>query len=94
MHPTAPSGNGRIIWMIGRVKQLARWAGTSEATIKRHYLEVLTAESGQEWFKVKYVTEIVQNITDKIEALVATRSQSLSGRPGITPNVRDLVPPH
>jgi len=34
------------------IGQLARWAGTSEATIKRHYLESLTPEAGAEWFKI------------------------------------------
>jgi len=34
------------------IGQLARWAGTSEATIKRHYLESLTPETGAEWFKI------------------------------------------
>jgi len=34
------------------IGQLALWAGTSEATIKRHYREVLTPEVGQTWFKI------------------------------------------
>jgi hypothetical protein len=29
----------------------ALWAGTNEATIKRHYREVLTPEAGETWFK-------------------------------------------
>jgi hypothetical protein len=33
------------------IGQLALWAGTSEATIKRHYREVLTSEAGETWFK-------------------------------------------
>ena len=33
------------------IGQLARLAGTSEATVKAHYLEALTPEAGQEWFK-------------------------------------------
>jgi integrase len=32
------------------VVQLAKWAGTSEATVKRHYFELLDSEQGQEWF--------------------------------------------
>ena len=31
---------------------LARMAGTSEATIKKHYLESLTPEEGAEWFQM------------------------------------------
>jgi len=34
------------------IGQLARLAGTSEATIKAHYLEALTPEAGAEWFKI------------------------------------------
>jgi hypothetical protein len=34
------------------IGQLALWAGTSEATIKRHYREVLTPEVGHTWFKI------------------------------------------
>jgi site-specific recombinase XerD len=34
------------------IGQLARLAGTSEATIKRHYLESLTPEAGASWFKI------------------------------------------
>lgn len=34
------------------IGQLALWAGTSEATIKRHYRQVLTPEAGETWFKV------------------------------------------
>jgi len=34
------------------IGQLARLAGTSEATIKAHYLEALTPEAGREWFKL------------------------------------------
>jgi hypothetical protein len=34
------------------IGQLARWAGTSEATIKRHYYEALTPEIGSRWFKL------------------------------------------
>jgi integrase len=34
------------------IGQLARMAGTSEATIKAHYLEALTPEQGAEWFKI------------------------------------------
>jgi integrase len=34
------------------IGQLARLAGTSEATIKAHYLEALTPEAGKEWFKL------------------------------------------
>jgi integrase len=33
------------------IGQLARWAGTSESTIKRHYLESLTPEEGEQWFQ-------------------------------------------
>jgi integrase len=33
------------------IGQLARWAGTSEQTIKRHYLESITPEAGVDWFK-------------------------------------------
>jgi len=33
------------------IGQLARLAGTSEATVKAHYLEALTPEAGEEWFK-------------------------------------------
>lgn len=33
------------------VGQLASWAGTSEATVKRHYREVLLPEEGKQWFK-------------------------------------------
>lgn len=32
------------------IGQLARWCGSSEATIKRHYLEVLLPEVGEQWF--------------------------------------------
>jgi integrase len=32
------------------IGQLAIWAGTSEATIKRHYRESITPEAGVEWF--------------------------------------------
>ncbi len=32
------------------IGQLARLAGTSEATVKAHYLEALTPEAGREWF--------------------------------------------
>jgi integrase len=35
------------------IGQLARYAGTSEATIKRHYLEALTPEIGRGWFALK-----------------------------------------
>jgi integrase len=34
------------------IGQLARLAGTSEATVKAHYLEALTPEVGREWFKL------------------------------------------
>jgi hypothetical protein len=34
------------------IGQLALWAGTSEATIKRHYREILTPEEGETWFKM------------------------------------------
>jgi hypothetical protein len=34
------------------IGQLALWAGTSEATIKRHYRQVLTPEVGETWFKI------------------------------------------
>jgi integrase len=34
------------------IGQLARLAGTSEATVKAHYLEALTPEAGAEWFKL------------------------------------------
>jgi hypothetical protein len=33
--------------------QLARWCGSSEATIKRHYLESLTPEIGRGWFALR-----------------------------------------
>jgi integrase len=32
------------------IGEVARWSGTSEATVKRHYLESLTPEQGKEWF--------------------------------------------
>jgi integrase len=32
------------------IVQCARWAGTSEATIKGHYLELLSKEDGEAWF--------------------------------------------
>jgi integrase len=32
------------------IVQAARWAGSSEATIKGHYLELLTQEKGAAWF--------------------------------------------
>jgi integrase len=35
------------------IGQLARWAGSSEQTIKRHYLEVLTPEAGRRWFAME-----------------------------------------
>jgi len=38
------------------IGQLARMAGTSEATIKAHYLESLTPESGKEWFHLSRLT--------------------------------------
>jgi hypothetical protein len=34
------------------IGQLARWAGTSEAPIKRHHLEVPTPEAGRTWFRI------------------------------------------
>lgn len=34
------------------IGELARLAGTSEATVKAHYLEALTPEAGAEWFKI------------------------------------------
>jgi hypothetical protein len=34
------------------VVQAARWAGSSEATVKRHYIESLTPEEGRAWFEV------------------------------------------
>jgi hypothetical protein len=34
------------------IGQLALWAGTSEATIKRHYRQVLTPEVGETRFKI------------------------------------------
>jgi hypothetical protein len=34
------------------IGQLARLAGTSEATIKAHYLESLTPDQGREWFRI------------------------------------------
>lgn len=36
------------------VGQLARWAGTSDNTIRKHYLERLTPEQGQWWFFQKW----------------------------------------
>lgn len=37
------------------VVQAARWAGSSEATVKRHYLESLTPEEGRAWFEVSFI---------------------------------------
>jgi integrase len=37
------------------VVQAARWAGSSESTVKRHYLENLTPEQGKAWFEVVMV---------------------------------------
>jgi hypothetical protein len=34
------------------IVQAAKWAGNSEATIKAHYLEILTQEEGEAWFNV------------------------------------------
>jgi integrase len=34
------------------IGQLSAWAGTSEATIKRYYLESLPEERGREWFQL------------------------------------------
>jgi hypothetical protein len=35
------------------VVQAARYAGNSEATIRKHYLERLTPEDGKAWFAVQ-----------------------------------------
>jgi integrase len=35
------------------VGQLAKWAGTSEATVRRHYFQALTPEVGRGWFSLK-----------------------------------------
>jgi hypothetical protein len=34
------------------IVQASKWAGNSEATIKRHYLEILTQQEGEAWFNV------------------------------------------
>jgi hypothetical protein len=34
------------------IVQASKWAGNSEATIKGHYLEILTQEQGEAWFNV------------------------------------------
>jgi site-specific recombinase XerD len=34
------------------IVQASKWAGNSEATIKKHYLELLTQEDGDAWFNV------------------------------------------
>jgi integrase len=36
------------------IGQLARWAGSSEQTVKAHYLEILTPEDGKQWFRLKH----------------------------------------
>jgi len=35
------------------IVQLARWAGSSEATVKGHYYQLLTRKEGREWFSRK-----------------------------------------
>jgi hypothetical protein len=34
------------------VGQVARWAGSSDASVKKHYLELLTEKEGIDWFEV------------------------------------------
>jgi integrase len=42
------------------IGELARRAGTSEATVKRHYLEALTPEAGRKWFTLKPLAQVIE----------------------------------
>jgi integrase len=53
------------------IGQLARWAGSSEQTIKRHYLEVLTPEAGRQWFTLEPWVEGISRLADSRRAPAA-----------------------
>jgi hypothetical protein len=59
------------------VVQVARWAGNSEATVRKHYFRLLKPEIGREWFSAMHSEEV-----DKIIA----NQEAARQQPGYDPD--------
>lgn len=53
------------------IVQVARWAGNSEQTVRKHYLRLLKPERGLEWFGVMH--------SEEVDAIIEAQSKSELG---------------
>jgi hypothetical protein len=50
------------------IVQVARWAGNSEKTVRKHYLRLLKPEQGREWFAVHHYEDVKEQLEGQLAA--------------------------